>query len=123
MRSLKLTLLATVLAVTASSLAMADALVAVKSETVNYEDLRLSSRVGVAVLYGRIRTAAERACAPLDAMPLSAKTKYRACLDEAVAKAVVSVNHAGLTEYAAYKRNGAVPAETVPSVSVVAKSP
>ena len=57
MRSLKLTLLATVLAVTASSLAMADALVAVKSETVNYEDLRLSSRVGVAVLYGRIRTA------------------------------------------------------------------
>jgi len=122
MRSMKTMLLASVLAVAASSLAMADTLVNVKSETVRYEDLRLSSPVGVAVLYGRLRVAAERACAPLDSLQLSAKARYRACYDDAMAKAVTNVDHPGLTQYYESKRGVTAPSVTVPSVTIVAKA-
>jgi UrcA family protein len=124
MRSINRMLLVSALAVTASSVAMADALVNVKSETVRYEDLRLTSPVGVAVLYGRIRAAAEHACASLDSLDLSAKARYRACLDGALAKAVADVDHPGLTQYYDYKRGlpAAAPPVTVPSVTVVAKA-
>ena len=123
MRSFKTsTLLAAVLAIAASSLAMADAIVNVKTETVNYSDLRLTRKVGVAVLYGRLRGAAERACAPLASEQLAAKSKYRACYDDALAKAVVAVNHPGLSEYYESKRGVAGTIVTVPSVTVVAKA-
>jgi UrcA family protein len=115
-----------VLALTASSLAAADALVNVKTETVNYEDLRLTSPVGVAVLYGRLRIAAERACAPLDNLQLAGKARYRSCFDDAMAKAVTSVNHPGLTQYYESKRGAAAAATAasapLPSVSIVAKA-
>lgn len=121
MRSNKLLLLASALAVTASPFVMADALVNVKSEVVRYDDLRLTSRVGVAVLYGRLRSAAERACAPLESQQLAAKGRYRACYDDAMARAVAGVNHAGLTEYYESKK-GLVPVPPVvaPEVTVVA---
>ena len=124
MRSFKTsTFLAAVLAVVVSSLATADnAIVNVKTETVNYSDLRLTSKVGVAVLYGRLRGAAERACAPLAGEQLSAKSKYRSCYDDALAKAVVAVNHPGLSEYYEEKRGVAGTIVTVPSVTVVAKA-
>ncbi len=115
-------LLVSALAVAASSLATADALVNVKSETVRYDDLRLTSQVGVAVLYGRLRGAAERACAPLESEQLPAKARYRACFDGALAKAVASVNHPGLTEYYEAKRAVTVPSAPIPSITVVAKA-
>jgi UrcA family protein len=116
------TLLVSALAVLASSLAMADEglLVKVKSETVRYDDIRLSSQVGVAVLYGRLRQAAERACAPLHGVDLPAKTRYRKCFDEALGKAVATVAHSGLTEYYESRRGTTVPSEPVQSVTVVA---
>ena len=124
MRSMKgMLLLSAALAVTAGPLAMADALVNVKTETVRYDDLRLTSPVGVAVLYGRLRAATEHACASLDSVQLSAKARHRACLDESLAKAVKDVNHQGLTEYYEYKRGvAAAPTVAVPSVTVVAKA-
>jgi UrcA family protein len=114
--------LVSALALTASSIAMADALVTVNSETVRYDDLRLTSQVGVAVLYGRLRGAAERACAPFESQQLSAKARYRACYDEALSKAVTAVDHPGLTQYHESKR-GLTPPAPVPSVTVVAKAP
>jgi UrcA family protein len=124
MRSKKGMVLASVLAVAASSLAMADTLVNVKSETVRYDDIRLSSPVGVAVLYGRLRGAAERACASLDSADLAAKARHRACYDSALATAVANVNHPGLSQYYESKRSATAPTVvTVPSVTVVAKAP
>ncbi|HEY8509414.1 MAG TPA: UrcA family protein [Steroidobacteraceae bacterium] len=115
------TLLVSALALLASSLAMAEGLlVNVKSEVVRYDDIRLSSKVGVAVLYGRLRQAAERACAPLYGVDLPAKNRYRKCFDEALGKAVATVAHSGLTEYYEQRRGVTAPNEPVQSVTVVA---
>jgi UrcA family protein len=122
MRSKTCTLLVSALAVAASSVAMADALVNVKSETVRYDDLRLTSQVGVAVLYGRLRGAADRACGPSDSADLPGKARYRTCYDGALAKAVATVDHPGLTQYHELKRGTVTPIVTVPSVTVVAKT-
>jgi UrcA family protein len=124
MRSFKGLLLLSALAVAASPVAMADALVNVKTETVRYDDLRLTSPVGVAVLYARLRNAAERACAPLDNLQLSGKARYRACFDDSLTKAVNTVGHPGLIAYHESKRGVTAPTPAVvPSITVVAKGP
>ncbi|MEJ0038184.1 MAG: UrcA family protein [Gammaproteobacteria bacterium] len=93
-------LLLSILAVCGNSLAMADTLVNVKTETVRYDDIRLISAVGAAVLYGRLRAAAERACGgPVDTVPLAQRQRFKGCVDEAVAKAVADVNNPMLTWY------------------------
>jgi UrcA family protein len=93
-------------------MASADALVNVKSEVVRYDDIRLISIVGAAVLYGRLNSAAERACdGPLVGPPQLAKQKrYRDCMSETLAKAVADVNHPVLTHYYESKRSVGDPA-------------
>jgi len=124
MRSTIRTVLLFIFAAVASSVAMADSLVTVKSEVVHYGDLRLISAVGAAVLYGRLRGAAERACSPLDGRQPSQAGRYRACVDEAITKAVADVNEPVLTTYHESKRS-APPTPTVgtPSPTAVAKAP
>jgi UrcA family protein len=124
MRSTIRTLFFSVLALVASSFAMADTVVTVKSETVRYDDLRLISAVGAAVLYGRLHHAAERACAPLDGKTAQLTSRYRACVDESISKAVADVNEPVLTKYYESKRN-APPTPTVgkPSPTAVAQAP
>jgi UrcA family protein len=124
MRSTIRTIFLFIFAAVASSVAMADSLVTVKSEVVHYGDLRLISAVGAAVLYGRLRGAAERACSPLDGRQPSQAGRYRACVDEAMAKAVADVNEPVLTAYYESKRS-APPTPTVatPSPTAVAKAP
>jgi len=98
-------LLLSILAICCSSLAMADPEVNVKTETVRYGDVRLISAVGAAVLYSRLRSAGERACGgPLDTVPLQQRQRFKACVDEAVAKAVGDVNNPMLTWYHESKR-------------------
>jgi UrcA family protein len=100
-------LLLSVLAVAAISPAMADDanVVNVKSEVVRFDDLRLISTVGAAVLYGRIERAADRACGgPSDNLQLAAQQRYRICMDETVAKAVSEVNHPILNQFFESKR-------------------
>ena len=107
MRSKIHMLLLSLLAVCGSSLALADAATAVnvKTETVRYDDIRLISAVGAAVLYGRLHNAAERACGgPIDTVPLQQRTRYKACVEDAVAKAVADVNSPMLTWYLESKR-------------------
>src|SRR4051812_36895842 len=105
MRSKIHMLLLSLLAVGGSSIVMADALVTVKTEAVRYDDIRLISAVGAAVLYGRLHSAADRACGgPLDTVPLQQRSRYKACVDDAVAKAVADVNSPMLTWYLESKR-------------------
>lgn len=121
------TFLLSALAVVASSFAMADTAVTVKSEVVKYDDIRLISNVGAAVLYGRLRSAAERACGgPIDRQQMAIEARYRACVDDAVAKAVADVNQPLLTIYYENKRKGPAQksAANVPSnAATVAKAP
>ncbi len=114
-------LLLSILATCGSSLALADTQVTVKTETVRYDDVRLISAVGAAVLYGRVRSAAERACGgPLDTVPLQQRSRYKSCVDEAVTKAVVDVNNPLLTWYHESKRGNTT--ENASSTAPVAKA-
>lgn len=113
MRSKTHMLLLSILAVTASSLAMADTSVNVKTETVRYDDLRLISTVGAAVLYGRLKGAAERVCGgPMESAQIAEQKRYRTCVDDALTKAVADVNHPLLTQFFELKRSKSVPAST-----------
>lgn len=105
-------LMVSLVALGASSFASADALVTVKSEVVRYDDLRIISNVGAAVLYGRLRSAAERVC--FDVM---SPARNKACVDATLAKAVADVNHPLLTQYVESRRG------KIPGVAAVAKGP
>ena len=65
--------------------------------TVKFGDLNVSSREGSAVLYGRIRAAAEKVCSPYDRSGLEFKVHLNACIDEAILGAVNRVNNSALT--------------------------
>ena len=112
-------LLLSLLVVSGSSLAMADTAVTIKTETVRYDDIRLISAVGAAVLHGRLSGAADRACGgPLETVPLQQRVRYKQCVDEAVAKAVADVNNPMLTWYRESKRgNTSENASTAGSVA------
>ncbi len=126
MRSKIHMLLLSTLVVAASPLAMADTAPAtavnVKTEVVRYDDIRLISAVGAAVLYGRIHAAAERSCGgPVDTLQLAMKNRHKACVDDAMAKAVADVNNSMLTWYYDTKR-GASTQSSDSSNSAVAKA-
>jgi UrcA family protein len=99
------------LAATASSVATADSLVNVKSEVVRYDDIRLISPVGAAVLYGRLYNAALRACGGPVSGPtqLGREQRSTACAQDAVKKAVIEVNHPVLTQYYESRHSAIVP--------------
>jgi UrcA family protein len=117
-------LLLALVATTASSIATADALVNVKSEVVRYDDIRLISDVGAAVMYIRLRSAAERACGgPVDPMQIAQQKRYRTCVDDAVSTAVSEVNSPVLSRYFEKKRGAPAPGSiTAPSTTAVAKA-
>lgn len=118
--------LSTVAALATSWAAAADVTVVasqvnVKSEVVRYDDLRLISAVGAAVLYGRLRAAAERSCGvPPDNRQIAMEAKYRACVDDAISKAVVQVNAPVLTQFHATKRGAPAPSRTTNAPTVTA---
>jgi UrcA family protein len=63
--------------------------------TVKLGDLDISKPQGAAVLYGRIRSAAEKVCFPFksrDLRDLSAKMHLDACIQKVVVNAVTAVN-------------------------------
>lgn len=126
MRSKTRMLLSSIVALAASSLAMADALVTVRSEVVRYDDIRLISAVGAAVLYGRLQGAADRACGgrPIDSLQIVQQKRYRACVDEALSKAVADVNNPVLSQYVDSKRGTPAPGGiSDPNATAVAKAP
>jgi UrcA family protein len=69
-------------------------------QTVSYSDLNLQSPAGVAALFHRISRAAEAVCTPFESRELSRQSKWRACFNESISRAVAAVAVPSLTAYA-----------------------
>jgi UrcA family protein len=73
------------------------------ARTVHYSDLNLNTQAGAAVLYKRIRNAAEEVCGNVDTRQLAEAAAAKACIDRAIFTSVQSVNSQKLTrEYNAH---------------------
>ncbi len=101
LRNRKNILFAAVAAVSFASVAQlaqaADAVDAPPALTVHYSDLNLDSPAGAAVLYQRIRRAAEQVCGKADSRRLDAMVAAQNCMDKAIAASVSAVGNAQLT--------------------------
>ena len=64
---------------------------------VKYEDLNTSNAQGAGVLYGRIRTAAEKVCRSFDERDLAFKKLQSDCVEKAIEGAVSTVNQPALS--------------------------
>ena len=90
--------------------AWADSSLEPHSITVHFEDLNTNSPRGAAMLYTRIRIAAETVCGDLgSSRSLVLLSRYADCVQGAIGAAVASVNRPAVTEYAAAR--GIVPAD------------
>jgi UrcA family protein len=65
---------------------------------VKYADLNLGTITGATALYQRIRRAANEVCPATDDRELAAKAPAKACADQAVARAVATVDNVNLTK-------------------------
>jgi UrcA family protein len=81
---------------TAAMAAQADA-PAPQARTVRYADLNLNTPAGAAVLYKRIKNAAEQVCGDGNARQLAEAMAAKACLARAVQAGVHAVNNVQLT--------------------------
>ena len=77
---------------------------AARSEVVRFPDLDLSRIEGVGKLYGRIAHAARDVCDPL--LTQWQPAEYGACMDQAIASAVATVNRPLLTQYHQLRTKG-----------------
>jgi UrcA family protein len=85
----------------------------VPRSTVKFGDLNISSPRGAAVLYGRIRAAAEKVCSPYDRSGLESKMRLNACIDKAILGAVTRVNNSALTAVYSAKTGKEMPTRLV----------
>jgi UrcA family protein len=65
--------------------------------TVRYSDLNLDTPTGAAVLYQRIRHAAEQVCGKAESRRLDEIVVVQECMDKAIASSVSAVGNAQLT--------------------------
>ena len=71
----------------------------VPNYVVRFPDLDLNKIEGAAALYSRLGHAARVVCAPLQNADIERKTKYRMCLQQAVANAVADINRPLVLQY------------------------
>lgn len=71
----------------------------VRSETVKFADLNISTPSGVAALFQRIHAAAERVCEPSAGENPFHTLSTRTCVEQAQARAVAQINRPQLTAY------------------------
>jgi UrcA family protein len=64
---------------------------------VKFGDLDVSRPQGAAVLYGRIQTAAEKVCSAYETSDFAARAYLDACINEAISKAVTTVDAPALS--------------------------
>jgi UrcA family protein len=81
---------------------------------VKFGDLDISRPQDAAVLYGRIRAAAEKVCSPYETSGLAGKTHLDACINEAISKAVNTVDAPALSRVYSAKRRTSLPTHLVP---------
>jgi UrcA family protein len=74
-----------------------DAVNGVPARTVHYADLNLSTQAGAAILYNRIRYAAEHVCGDVGSRELARAMAAKACVNRAIFASVQSVNSPTLT--------------------------
>jgi UrcA family protein len=80
-----------------------------RSVTVNYADLNLSSPQGASELYRRIARAAHDVC-DLDSDDLTSQPSERACVEKAIADAVIKVGYPELVDIYNAKNHRTLPA-------------
>jgi UrcA family protein len=99
-------LVVTALATTGfSPRAHADSLLEPRSVTVHFEDLDTNNAHGAAVLYRRIKVAAQDVCSDLATVrSLTLSARYASCVEGAISDAVAKVNRPLLTGYAMARR-------------------
>jgi len=73
---------------------------------VRYADVDLSRIDGAITVYGRIRQAANAVCESLDSRVLGLAEKHRACVNQAIADAVASVDRPLLSQYHQLRTKG-----------------
>jgi UrcA family protein len=82
-----------------------------RSRVVTYRDLNVSKAQGAAMLYGRIRAAAEGVCSVPEDADYSAKLRESPCIHKAIAEAVSAINQPEL--FAVYNANNRTPLPVV----------
>jgi UrcA family protein len=82
---------------------------------VNYADLNVDSAAGAAVLYQRIRRAADQVCPSVDVRDLGNYAVAKACKAHAIAEAVAAVQNPSLTKVYELK-TGVTPATRLASI-------
>ena len=80
-----------------AALAAASDSFAPPSVRVNFGDLDVSRPQGAAVLYSRIRAAAQKVCSPHEVGGLAAKMHLDACINKAISEAVTTVDAPALS--------------------------
>jgi UrcA family protein len=98
----------TALALFGCAVARADAVPEARSAVVQFADLNLNNTLGAAVLYQRIKGAAQNVCREPESRLLVFQERYRACVHASIAKALADVDRTSVTTYAA--RRGIAPA-------------
>lgn len=83
----------------------------VRTTTVKYADLDLSTPQGAASLYNRIRFASEAVCSPSGQGDLAAMSRSQKCVKQAIAGAVAKVNQPALSAVYAAKYGVLQPAK------------
>ena len=73
---------------------------------VRYADVDLSGIDGAITVYSRIRQAANAVCESLDSRVLGFAEKHRACVNQAIAEAVASVDRPLLSQYHQLRTKG-----------------
>jgi UrcA family protein len=66
---------------------------------VSYADLNLSTTEGAAVLYGRLRAAAENVCSEHNMEDLRNVFRVKVCVSTAISDAVAQIDQPALTSY------------------------
>ena len=79
----------------------------VPARTVHYSDLNLNTQAGAAILYKRIRHAAEQVCGDVGSRQWEQAAAARACLHRAIFSSVQSVNNPKLTAVYTTRLGGA----------------
>jgi UrcA family protein len=69
----------------------------VPARTVHYADLDLNTQAGAAVLYNRIRNAAQQVCGDVGSRDLAQAMAAKGCVNRAILASVRSVNSLRLT--------------------------
>ena len=83
------------------------------SITVQFADLDLDRKAGIAKLYFRIKAAAQRVCDQQANERLVAKQTYAVCVERAVSAAVARINRPMLSDYVAQR--GGKPQKEAPA--------